>query len=506
MKRIEFVRSVGSQILIQAPFFFFAVLLIVGIVVYPAIIPHISTLALCGATAALAICFACSYIWKPSIKIFIVSLFFISLGASLREIHLQRYAPLLEDDYFIGRISAPIIEKKKTLRTEISYGSFPKHKAILYIEKDSSTASIRYGDMVECKGDFKIIEHDSSQQFNFKNYAAQQYIYTQAYIRAKDISVVWHKSCLLTKSYELQQYFVKKFQNSHLDKNHAHLVSALVFGNKSMLDSEIIAHFSTAGIMHILAVSGLHVGIISAILFFLFKFLPRRISIIRIVLILVCLWSYACIVGLSASVCRAASMLSILLLSQELNTKSSTYNSLGISAFIMLCIQPQVVYNAGFQLSYLAVIGIVYFATIIQNSLQFKNNLISTYAWGIIAVSISVLITTLPISMFYFGYIPSYSILANVYSIPAAFVLLASVVVFICVGSLPLVSDALLWIIDTVSHFIITISKSIAHFPYASIDIHYSTSALVATYSAIFILVVAREYYKFLRIEKHIIW
>ena len=159
-----------------------------------------------------------------------------------------------------------------------------------------------------------------------------------------------------------------------LSKNEMAVLSALTLGYKDELEPELREDFSYAGVMHILAVSGLHIGVIYMMLQLIFSMAFRRAKskILSTLFTLCALWLYAFMTGLPPSVIRATTMFSLVAIGTALNRKSQIYNTISVSAFIILPGNPNLLFDVGFQLSYTAVIGIVTFN---QNQLliQGKN-------------------------------------------------------------------------------------------------------------------------------------
>jgi len=174
-----------------------------------------------------------------------------------------------------------------------------------------------------------------------------------------------------------------------------------------------------AGAMHILCVSGLHVGIIYLVISFFLGFLnnTRFNNILKAILLLLTVWAYAIITGLSPSVQRASLMLSVFIIGNLLNRARDTYNTLAISALILLIIDPYLLFNVGFQLSYAAVIGIVTFHQPIYKLLYFKNTIIDKI-WSITVLSFAAQMATFPIATYYFHFFPPWFWLTNLFTFP----------------------------------------------------------------------------------------
>ena len=219
--------------------------------------------------------------------------------------------------------------------------------------------------------------------------------------------------------------------------------------SKDELDFEVKQAYATAGAMHVLAVSGLHVGIIFLILNTLLAILDtsKKGRIVKAIILLISLWSYAMITGLSPSVLRAATMFSFVIIGTVLNRKSSIYNTLAASAFFILIINPNLLFEVGFQLSYVAVLGIVYLQPIIYKRIYTRWWLLDK-VWAITAVSIAAQIATLPLTLFYFNQFPVYFMLSNLLVIPSAVVILSLGILLFVTSPIPFISESIGWVLN----------------------------------------------------------
>lgn len=271
--------------------------------------------------------------------------------------------------------------------------------------------------------------------FNFKEYMSAKGINYQAFVDADMIRVLdgaghndlkaWSGIIRDQASATLEKYLP--------GRQEADIVKAMVLGVRESLDDEIMQAYATAGVMHVLAVSGLHVGFIYAFLNLLFRYWRRDgygrwLSFACVLLVL---WSYAFITGLSPSVIRAAFMFSMLDLGLKMKRKNSIFNTLAVAAFALLVYNPYNLRAVGFQLSFLAVGGIVYMAPKI-NAWYKGNSKYIDKVWGIMAVSIAAQIATFPLGLYYFGQFPTYFFITNLLVVPAAgFILLLGFVLLL---------------------------------------------------------------------------
>ncbi len=201
--------------------------------------------------------------------------------------------------------------------------------------------------------------------------------------------------------------------------------AALVLGQKDHLSREIRSAYSSSGAMHVLAVSGLHVGIIYLVLVWLLRWLGTRGAMgwLRLLLIITALWSYALITGMSPSVMRASTMFTAIAIAQGISRSTNIFNSIAGAALVLICFNPLITEEVGFQLSFAAVLGIVLLQPKIY-ALWHTNNWLLDKMWQLTAVSIAAQLATFPLAIFYFHQFPNYFLLSNFIVIPAATVVL----------------------------------------------------------------------------------
>jgi competence protein ComEC len=219
----------------------------------------------------------------------------------------------------------------------------------------------------------------------------------------------------------IRSKFIEKLKEAKLSGNELAVASALILGYRSDLDKELMTAYAGAGATHVLAVSGLHVGIVYVILNFLLKFLNRYRygRIIRTIILVLLLFSYAALTGLSASVFRAATMFSFVAIGSAFNRNTNIFNTLAASAFCLILYEPMIIMQVGFQLSYTAVIGIVLIQPRLFKLYTFKNQLLD-WAWSITCVSVAAQIATFPLGLLYFHQFPNLFLISNLLVIPAA--------------------------------------------------------------------------------------
>ena len=243
---------------------------------------------------------------------------------------------------------------------------------------------------------------------------------------------------LRTAAAKVQQHFSALFAQNGLQGDEDSIITAVLLGNDDTMEPELKAHFASAGVSHILCVSGMHVGIIFMIINFLLKPLDAfpRLRILKAVLLILVIWTYAHITGLAPSVRRAATMFTFVTIGSLLRRPVTIYHSLFASMFILLLINPLLFFEIGFQMSYLAVFGIVILQPPLTRLLTPKYKVIN-YFWELATVSVAAQLATFPLSLFYFGQFPNYFLLANLSVISLSFAIVMTGIVLLALSWLP---------------------------------------------------------------------
>lgn len=301
-------------------------------------------------------------------------------------------------------------------------------KVYLYVENAHSTV-YQYGDRLMINGHPKLLPPPQNPGvFDYKQFLAFKNIHHQQYVKEGHINPI---SCQYDPGitgyiYKIRQWASEITGTYVLPEREAHIAQALTLGIKEGLTEEIKNAYAATGAMHILAVSGLHVGIIYGLILLIFGRLPFRGKSGRwltAAISLCCLWLYAALTGFSPSVFRAVVMFSGIAIAKATDREVNIYNTLAASAFIMLLFDPFLIMSVGFQLSYIAVLGIVYIQPKVYGAIITKHYVLDKL-WLITSVSVAAQLATSPISLFYFHQFPNYFLLSNPIAIPGAFLIL----------------------------------------------------------------------------------
>lgn len=293
-------------------------------------------------------------------------------------------------------------------------------KIILNIPKDR-TNNFETGSLLRIKGTLQKNKTASNpNQFDYASYLSNKQIYAQLYTDKSQISIstniekdIWH---YISK---LRTRIIYNLEKSHFNQTELNVAKALIMGQRQDISPEIIQDYQYAGAIHILSVSGLHVGILLLFINFLLKPIPnsKRGSFIKLATTILCLTLFALIAGLTPSIVRSVVMFSFVAVGLNMRKSVNIYHTLLISIFLILLFQPTFLFDVGFQLSYTAVLFIVWFQPLL-NSLWEPKNKILKYFWGILTVSFAAQIGTLPLSMYYFHQFPGLFFVTNLAVIP----------------------------------------------------------------------------------------
>ncbi|HEY1038734.1 MAG TPA: ComEC/Rec2 family competence protein, partial [Bacteroidia bacterium] len=321
---------------------------------------------------------------------------------------------------------------------------------IVYLEK-GNRALPSYGDKLIFTGLPKLIsEPNNPFEFNYKQYLAYKNIFHQVYLKDEDyiIDGKYKSNALFDFAIGLKTNLLNTLKENGLSGNEYAVTAALMLGYDDEISSDLMTAYSHTGTLHVLSVSGLHVGVLFLALNFLIRLPKRRaFDILKTVIILCCLWFYALLSGLSPSVIRSTAMFSFVLFGVIFNKKGQIYNSIFASAFIMLLFDPFLVIDSGFQLSYLAVIGIVFLFPYIYKW-YIPRRKWDDLIWKMFAVSLSAQIITLPITLYYFHQFPVLFFIANMLVIPLSYVVMFGSVFIVLFSKVKVIAMIITWIVS----------------------------------------------------------
>jgi competence protein ComEC len=333
-----------------------------------------------------------------------------------------------------------------------------KGKVLLYVSKKGGDVTWRYGDQIIIQGGPQLLKPPANPgEFDFKRFLSFKNIYHQQFVlpdQVKWISSTERKG-FIHYSHEARSWASQKLNQYISGEQEQAIAAALVLGVTEGIDTDLINAYSASGALHVLSVSGLHVGIIYVILLFLLKPL-NRYSWSRWVVAaisLVSLWGFAFVTGLSPSVLRAVTMFSFVAIARPFGMRTNIYNTLAASAFVLLLYNPYLIMSVGFQLSYLAVLGIVYLQRPIYNLWEVENQ-VGDWVWQITCVSIAAQIATFSLGLLYFHQFPVYFLISNLFVIPLSTAVLVLGVLLLAISFIPPLAIALGKLVSWLIYFL----------------------------------------------------
>lgn len=368
-----------------------------------------------------------------------------------------------------------------------------RERVLLYLQKSPAAETVHYGDVLLVSTQLSEFAPPANPDaFDNRQYMRRKGIFYSGYVPASGWQLLDHKvpNPLKELSRRLQQRLSGTFAAAGMSGQEYDIVRAILLGDDDTMEPELRAAYASAGVSHILCVSGMHVGIIFMILNFLFKPLDlfQSTRVLKSIMLLLTIWLYANITGLSPSVTRSATMFSFVIVGSLIQRNTNVFHSLLASLFVLLVINPMLLFEVGFQLSYLAVFGIVLLQPLIAGIYQCKTK-VGNYFWELMSVSAAAQISTFPISIYYFGQFPNYFLLSNLSVIALSFVVMISGVVLLAVAFIPFLACAVSFLLTweiRIMNWIVTFVESLPGAVTQNID--YSVFQVLLLYAFIIVL------------------
>lgn len=367
-------------------------------------------------------------------------------------------------------------------------------RIILNIQKDSLHPQFAIGTPLLIKGTLsKNKQPYNPNQFDYSKYLENKQIYAQLYAEASDIKIgseiqknIWYYSS------KLRSRIIRNLENNNFNKNELNVAVALIMGQQQDISPEIIRDYQYAGAVHILSVSGLHIGFILIFVTFILKPIPntRRGSLIKLIIILLSLSMFGILAGLAPSVVRSVTMFSFVAIGNHLRRSVNIYHTLLVSVLLILHVEPSFLFDVGFQLSYIALFFIIWLQPLLASVWAPKNK-IPKYAWDILTVSFAAQIGTLPLSIYYFHQFPGLFFVTNLIIIPALSIIMilgVLVMVLAAFNGIPVfLSQLLEWSIYYLNK-IINVIASFEQFIIQDIPLHFNL--LLSGYLLLFTVII----------------
>lgn len=418
-------------------------------------------------------------------------LMWVALGASLPSFHTPSDPfPTSADSFVVRLCDTPRLTPKcyKSTAQVLSVGGIPTNgKILLYIRQDSASARLRYGDCLWVEAEPQH-PHNWDPHFDYSRYLKRKGILWQCYVPTTHWRLVAHdnSSPLCGYSKALQLRMVERIRHSNLTSSQQGIAEALLLGWRDDVDEVTQRQFRDAGITHLLCVSGLHVGIVAwlagAFLFFLG--MKRWQRVLKGTVQLGVVWFFVMLTGMAPSTLRAGAMFSLLILGGMLQRQPNSFNNLCTSMWLLLLINPMLLFDIGFQLSYASVAGIIAWQ---RPLVQLLPSLASPQTpwylwlpqkvWQLICLSTSAQMATLPLVLYHFHQFPLYFLIANLTVVPFAGVLLVTIMLLVLTGSgwITIILRSELVAVDRLTHWI----SSLPHAMLTDIYCNFAMALLI---------------------------
>ena len=361
-----------------------------------------------------------------------------------------------------------------TLNGKESFG-----KVLLNIKKDQSIPNLEIGSTLKIEGYFyKNRSPNNPNQFDYGSYLENRQIYGQFYTSASDIklnSVVEKRIAYYASLW--RNRIIKNLEKNHFHKSELSVVIALLLGQQQDISPEVVKDYQYAGAVHVLSVSGLHVGFILLFITYLLKPFPntRTGSIIKLIIVITFLWAFGILAGLAPSVVRSVTMFSFVAIGMYLRRSINIYNTLAVSALLILLFQPSFLFDVGLQLSYVALYFIVWLQPFLASAWNPKYIILRQF-WEIITVSFAAQIGTLPMSIYYFHQFPGLFFVTNIVILPGMSLILGLGVIVMFLAALdwvwmPLLKslECCIWALNKIIAWV----ASFENFVFKDIPLHY---------------------------------
>ena len=387
------------------------------------------------------------------------TLLFFAFGCMLVWLHGTKNRPsFISKNYkdtslLIATLQEPLNEKNKSYKAEASVEIWENNELrkldgniIIYLQKDNSgkVPAVSYGSQILLRKPLQPITNAGNPGgFDYQRYAGFHGIYFQVFLKPHEYKIGTEKKIVSFRQmlFDIQKWVLFSFRKYIPGRAESGVAEALLIGYRNDLDIDLVQRYSNTGVVHIIAISGMHLGLIYGLLVFLFKPLgqSRKVVIIRSIIILVLLWVFTLLTGAAPSIVRSAIMFTFVVLGEMQKRKASIYNNLALSALLILVADPFSLWDVGFQLSYLAVLSIAVFATPISKWFYFKYK-IFRWCWQFIAITLAAQILTYPVVAFHFHQFPNLFLLTNIVAVPLSSCILYALIFLLVISEIPLLA------------------------------------------------------------------
>ncbi|MBK7762756.1 MAG: ComEC/Rec2 family competence protein [Bacteroidetes bacterium] len=383
-----------------------------------------------------------------------------------------------EYKFAIVQITEPLHVKPKSYKAQVEIKYLlnghkkiqVQGKAIIYLQHDSSSASLQEGDILCINNLLKDIQLSCNPgAFEYADYCKQNQIYQSAYLPTGSWKKMASERKRISVFFNSIGLYARNILRNHIpNQSSVGIAEALLMGYRNDIDKDIWQAYADTGIVHIIAISGMHMAMIYMSLIWLFSKMPilKNRKVLATFVSLLLMWLFACITGLPPSVNRAALMFTFIAMGDMMNRNISSLNNLAASAFLLLCINPNWLFDIGFQLSYLAVLSLILFYAKVYNVLYVSNKILDAI-WKLTSATLAAQILTLPLCIYYFHQFPLLFVLTNLVAVPLTTLVLYAEILLVNLHTIKPLADCLGKIISYSIEWLNKFVQSVSHLPFA---------------------------------------
>lgn len=468
----------------------------IGILCFSQLNVDIQYFYICAVILLLAVFVSHLYIKNTLLKninaVFIIALIFCLGGLLITTSTLENkpnHYSKFKAKYAKGIVNKALQEKDKSYQTilclqQVIDSTYHTNKCtgklMVYLKKDSSVNSLEIGDEILIPLHYTAIRTPKNiAEFDYKKYLQHKAIYFQQYLQPSDyVLLAKHKTEKIKWMSNYISLFVQNILRKYIpDKTNFTLADGILLGHRAELSPEMYNAFAYTGIVHILSVSGLHVGIVYLLFAYFLSFIKdrnKKIKIIKFVVILFVIWLFTFVTGASSACVRATILFTLIHLGRLNKAHTNNLNLLASAAILQLLYDVQLIYDIGFQLSYLAMLGLILLYKPIYAMFSSKNYWIDKL-WQLWSASIAAQFFTLPLSIYYFGNFPTYFLIANVFAVPISTIILWFCILLIPLSFIPVLAAYFGNLISYIISVFIFLTNKITQLPYGKLDNLYLT-------------------------------
>ncbi|MCR5014890.1 MAG: competence protein ComEC family protein [Bacteroidales bacterium] len=373
---------------------------------------------------------------------------FVLVGYLLRALHEPNEVSG-EEACYLAYVYEPPVEREKTVKVLLELRGVrsdtsalrAEGRVVAYLQKDDEALGLSYGDRIAFKAAIEEVPPPMNpDEFDYRRYLRRQGVTGRVYLKSDD----WQQTGihggdpLFAFASRFRNRLLEAMKRNGVTEDEFGVGAAVLLGYDESLSPEMRQHYTAAGSMHILCVSGMHVGIIYLLASYVLGFVGKgkKMARVRRCILLALIWFYALLTGLSPSIMRSALMISMVILGELTRRKGVLLNSIAASAFVLLLINPCNLFSIGFQLSYAAVVGIVLLQRPIYLLIYIKGKFLDK-VWEITTVSLAAQVATMPFTVYYFNQFTPYFWLSNLVMTPLSFLVILTGMLLLLLSWIP---------------------------------------------------------------------